>query len=180
MKFDVRPGLLACVLGSACALQSAAAAPFSDDKFEEMPWEEVAQSLPAQPKDDALIEVDPSLPMPFRYGLDPASVSVGADGVIRYTVVAISSSGARNIAYEGMRCDSRERRIYALSNGSGWHKARNAAWQPVKVDRNTAVQAELYMSAFCDGKTVWGDVPVLLQRVRTIKQRGGHTQILNR
>lgn len=144
---------------------------FSDDNFEEIPWEEIADKLPPVPPKEGLVEIPAAVLTPFRYAVDPASVSVGPDGVVRYSLVATSESGARNIVYEGMRCVSRERRIYATAFDGKWTRARNTAWQPIAVNRNTAAQAELYTAAFCDLKAVAGPAPVLVERMRTIRQR---------
>lgn len=144
---------------------------FPDDNFDEIPWEAIVDKLPPVPAEQGLVEVPAAVRTPFRYAVDPASVAVGPDGVVRYTLVATSDSGARNIAYEGMRCVSRERRIYATAFGGKWNRSRNAAWQPIAISRNTAVQAELYASAFCDLKAVAGPAPVLVDRMRTIRQR---------
>jgi len=56
----------------------------------------------------------------LRFGVDPASVSLGSDGVVRYVVVAASSSGAVNGIYEGIRCGTGEYKVYARNSGSGW------------------------------------------------------------
>lgn len=39
--------------------------------------------------------------------------------MVRYTLVATSSQGARNISYEGIRCDTREFKVYAYGDASG-------------------------------------------------------------
>ncbi len=56
----------------------------------------------------------------LRYGVDPASVSVGGDGVVRYVVVAAGASGAVNGIYEGIRCNTAEYKVYARNTGGGW------------------------------------------------------------
>ena len=50
------------------------------------------------------------------------SLTVGTDGVVRYTVVVTSPAGARNVNYEGIRCDTYEWRLYASINDDhdGW------------------------------------------------------------
>lgn len=56
----------------------------------------------------------------LRFGVDPASVSLGSDGVVRYVVVAASASGAVNGVYEGIRCSTGEYKVYARNAGGGW------------------------------------------------------------
>lgn len=50
-----------------------------------------------------------------HYFIDGSTISVGADQVIRYTLVIVSSSGAQNISYEGMRCLTAEKRVLRSS-----------------------------------------------------------------
>src|SRR3982074_2310115 len=53
---------------------------------------------------------------PLSFFIDKNSLSVGTDGVIRYTVVVKSPAGARNVNYEGIRCDNYNWRLYASIN----------------------------------------------------------------
>lgn len=82
----------------------------------------------------------------LRFGIDPQSVSVGKDDVIRYVVVAGSASGALNAMQEGVRCTTREVKTYARYNaGSGWRAVEGALWQPLStgtaVTRHSAIIA---------------------------------------
>ena len=57
--------------------------------------------------------------------VDEASVHYGSDDVIRYTMVIVSPSGARNVTFEGMRCETGERRLYAFGRADGsWSRAK--------------------------------------------------------
>jgi len=70
----------------------------------------------------------------LRYGVAPASVSLGPDGIVRYVVVATGPSGAMNALYEGIRCNTGEFKVYARYNaGSGWVTARDPQWQPLQA-----------------------------------------------
>lgn len=53
---------------------------------------------------------------PVALGVDPASVTLGPDGVIRYVIVAQSASGALNAWYEGLRCTTAQVKTYAHWN----------------------------------------------------------------
>jgi hypothetical protein len=69
----------------------------------------------------------------LRYGVDPASVSVSADGVVRYVVVAAGSGGALNGLYEGVRCRTGEVKTYArYLPGAGWTAASSAQWRALQ------------------------------------------------
>jgi hypothetical protein len=69
----------------------------------------------------------------LRFGVAPASVALGSDGIVRYVVVATGPSGAVNAMYEGIRCNTGEYKVYARHNpGSGWVLARDPQWQPLQ------------------------------------------------
>ena len=69
----------------------------------------------------------------LQFGVDPQSVALGTDGVVRYVVVATSTTGTVNALYEGVRCGTGEVKVYARHNpDSGWVPARSADWQPLR------------------------------------------------
>src|SRR3954471_10357170 len=69
-------------------------------------WKEVdAPAPPAALRTQGLVplNVDGSQ---LRWGVDPASVSIGVDGIVRYVVVGAGEGTAVNAFYEGFRCSS--------------------------------------------------------------------------
>lgn len=126
----------------------AAAAGF-DDEFEEKPWAEMEVQLPPFPDDANLIPFSVGALADTRFLVDGNSLMVGADGVVRYSVLVISASGARNISYEGMRCATAERRLYAFGRADKtWSKARNSQWVRIRGGSNNHI-VELYSNYFC-------------------------------
>lgn len=67
----------------------------------------------------------------LRFGVDPATVTVGSDGIVRYVVVASSATGAVNALYEGIRCSNGEFKVYARYTPGGWAIAKDASWRPL-------------------------------------------------
>lgn len=92
-------------------------------------WREVDAPTPPAVKTTGLIPLE--LPgSTLRFGVDPSSVSLDSDGIVRYVVVAASASGAVNGLYEGIRCNTGEFKVYARHNpGSGWVVSKNADWR---------------------------------------------------
>lgn len=86
-------------------------------------WKETEAPAPPAFKLDGLIPLE--IPRSgLRYGVDPASVALSPDGIVRYVVVATSTTGAVNAIYEGIRCNTAEVKVYARHNpDSGWTKA---------------------------------------------------------
>jgi hypothetical protein len=125
---------------------------FEQDK----PWQEVVAQLPPYPKAENLVSFVVSPASRHQYFIDVASVSVGGDGVVRYTVVIESAGGAKNVSFEGVRCGSGERRLYAYGHpDSTWSKARNAGWEGIQFFTQNSYQRVLYVDYFCpDGLRV--------------------------
>jgi hypothetical protein len=93
-------------------------------------WRE-AEATPPPLRMERLIPLE----MPqstLRFGVDPASVSLGTDGVVRYVVVARSNTGTVNAFFEGIRCSTAEFRVYARHTpDSGWVPVKDVLWRPL-------------------------------------------------
>jgi hypothetical protein len=124
--------------------------PASSRIEEAAPWQEGKTTLPPWPANSDLVEfhVDGG-PTPFRYFIDASHLAVGADGVVRYTLVVESGSGARNVSYEGMRCTARgSYKIYAYGAGSRF-KPVEQDWQPIPVHSNDRYHLALHRVILC-------------------------------
>jgi hypothetical protein len=86
----------------------------------------------------------------FRYYLDPGSISVGTDRIVRYVLVARSPSGVENVTFEGMRCPN-EYRVYAVGRPDGTWGGRPAGWRPIVRDARVS-QNTLARQYFCPGR----------------------------
>jgi hypothetical protein len=95
------------------------------------PWRENRVRLPAWPVADQLIPLALQTASPFQYFIDSQSLQTDTDDVIRYTLIAESTTGgARNIAYEGIRCTPHGAyRIYAYGYDEQFHRAEQTDWQ---------------------------------------------------
>jgi len=121
-----------------CATQAAAqsdTSPWKSDwerSRETIDWQEGRVVLPPLPRGE-LIEFFVSSATSFKFFIDPQSLSVGADGAVRYTMVVLSPSGARTVSYEGMRCGQPALyRSYAFEYRDTWMKNTRADWRPVE------------------------------------------------
>ncbi|HEY0824021.1 MAG TPA: CNP1-like family protein [Ramlibacter sp.] len=99
-------------------------------------WKEAEAPPPPALRTTGLIPIElPSSSL--RFGVDPASITVGSDSVVRYVVVATSSSGAVNGIYEGIRCNTAEVKVYARHTpGSGWVAVKDADWRDMRTTPN--------------------------------------------
>jgi hypothetical protein len=118
-------------------------------EFGTTPWQEEAVKLPAFPKPEHLLKFDAGPTSPFAYFIDSGSLSVGADGVVRFTVVA-KSEGATNISYEGIRCAYRERKTYAYGHSDEtWRAARDPQWVRIGPAVTDLYRFVLWNHYFC-------------------------------
>ncbi len=119
---------------------------------EQEPWKEANIQIPPAPQDQDLIEfqVDDS-ERRFTYFIDKRSLRVDQDGVVRYTLVIESQRGVRNLAFEGLRCHTREYKVYAYGSSKGKMRRRKAPrWKAIKEERFGRVHRDLHRYYLCE------------------------------
>lgn len=153
---------------SACGLfGTSGSGPTSALDDDSKDWKEVEAQLPRAPQAADLVAFYVSPATDYRFSIDRKSISVGQDHVVRYTLVGISEQGARNVSYEGMRCDTREKKLYALGRPDGtWVKSRNNQWEAISELNANRQHAALAKDLICiDGLTP-PDVKPILARLK--------------
>lgn len=149
---DRRSAWRRSILLAACAatVLTTAYPACADRDFEETPWTETDLKLPPFPAQEDLWPFVVSTTSDNRFRIDGRSLTVGSDGVVRYTLVIISPSGARNVSHEGIRCATAERRLYALGRPDNtWSKSRNDQWIRISDNSLNRHHAALYSEYFC-------------------------------
>lgn len=142
-----------------------------DDEYEKKPWQELAVRLPAAPEPVAQIPFYVSAATDNLFTIDRKSLSVDTDGVVRYVLTITTAGGARNVTYEGMRCETREQRIYASGRMDGsWSKSRNNEWARIKDVIANRHHAALFLEYFCPGGVIVANTAEALDAL----QRGVH------
>jgi hypothetical protein len=125
---------------------------------EKKPAAEQAVVLPPYPQDANLVEFAFSASGSHRYFVDSATLDVGADGIVRYALVVKTAGGASNASFEGIRCTTYEKRIYALGHPQRkWIEARRSVWEPIQAGRANEHQAVLYAEYFCPDRRIVAD-----------------------
>jgi len=117
--------------------------------FDEQEWVEQQARLPVFPKAENLLVARIEAARTFQFLVDGSTIDIGRDGVVRYVLVARSASGSENISFEGVRCETRERKLYAVGRpDKTWAPSRNSAWIMYSI---SAVNhhAELAATFFC-------------------------------
>lgn len=138
--------------------------------FEEKSWSESAVVPPVEFSTDALQAFDMGASSALSYGIDPASLEVGNDGVVRYVMVARSSSGALNVLYQGIRCATAETKTYArLSDKREWNTSPDTQWKALSYSGPTRPAMMLARQGICDGRTVTGNAKKILSTLKTVR-----------
>jgi hypothetical protein len=140
--------------------------------FDTAPWREQEVKLPLYPKDERLIRFDTGPTSELRFFVDRDSLSVGEDGVVRFTLVA-KSDGTANVSYEGIRCSMRERKVYAYGRPDGtWREARDPQWVRIGPPVTDLHRFVLWDDYFCPGRA---PIRTVNEGVDALKL-GGHPQ----
>lgn len=136
---------------------------------EEAKWQEKATEAPKNFSIDKLQTFTVSQGSSLTYGIDPETLTVGEDWVVRYVMVARSASGALNVLYEGIRCQSAEVKTYARwdNNRSAWHTPSNSEWKALAFGGATRPAMILAMEGLCNGKSVNGNPRKILTTLKT-------------
>lgn len=137
-------------------------------------WRESA--VPAPPAFDLkrLIRVDSPAGSSLTFGIDPATLSMTPEGVVRYVIVATGRDGGQNIMYEGIRCSAAQHRVYARYNAAaGWSPLQDGDWQPLYGSAATRHALTLASAGVCKDRAVNRSAANI---VRTLKgeQPGGY------
>lgn len=129
-------------------------------------WKEGEYTLPPPPQESSLREFSVGATSSGTYLVDESSLAVGEDRVVRYVLVVRTSGGAENVTFEGIRCETGERRIYAIGRPGGeWGLARQSDWEVIGPRAHNRPRAALARGYFCDGSAPPRDRDEVLRRL---------------
>lgn len=171
------PRIARCIHGAIAALVALTVVTASaqekwyqwDIDFDEgkKPWKEIEASIPAYPKPENLLPFEAGGASPHHFFIDAQSLSVGEDGVVRYTLVVKTAGGATNVTFEGMRCDMRQQKYYAIGRADGsWVRARDPQWRRIVYQEVNRHHGVLYEDFLCPEKLPVRSVKDALQSFR--------------
>lgn len=114
-------------------------------------WKESEVPPPPAYDEKKLLPIEMPRHFSLQYGIDPTTISVTRDGVVRYVIVANNKAGGgTNAFYEGVRCETDEVKQYARFNQGAWHHVSDAEWKRFN-DLNSRYAKELASQALCRG-----------------------------
>ena len=123
-------------------------------KREEEVLRELEVPLPEYPLSESLLRFPTSWTSNAIF-VDPKTLAVADDGVVRFSLVVRSPSGVESVSFEGIRCATGERRVFAYGRKAAdvgtWSPARSSAWRPISDSRINRHYFEFLRDVFCDG-----------------------------
>lgn len=159
--------LAALLLTPVCLLAEA-------DDWQAPAWRESEVVFPAVPAREKMHPFFVSAASTHRYFVDPGSLAVGDDGVVRYVLLVETEAGGRNMSFEGMRCATREKRLYASLRRDGeWAPARRVSWERIRDIAPARQHAALFLEYFCPGGVIVRNA----DEARRALRQGGHPSV---
>lgn len=131
--------------------------------------EEARVSPPTRFATTQLIPVLIPGPSELTVGIDPAQLSIGPDKIVRYVLVARSTSGAEAVTFEGIDCKSASTRVLARWNGSTntWRVLDGTEWKSLYDDRGSRYAKALARGGVCDGSTPTIPLSNMISAIKT-------------
>ena len=135
---------------------------------EEIEWQESLFTLPAFPEDGNLVEFPVGSMSKSRFAIDKASLTIGADGVVRFVLVIKAPGGGTNVTFEGIHCSERHYRVYAIGHDDRtWSKLRNS-WILIENKPLNRHHSVLNRDVFCPSGAPIGSVQEGLNALRRV------------
>ncbi len=112
--------------------------------------EDAVPAAPAFSKNNIILLEMPKY-VSVKVGVDPDTVTVGGDGVVRYVVVVINATGSTYATYEGIRCTTDEVKTYARYSASGqWQAVSEPKWQDLNGNQPVKYAFALARQGACE------------------------------
>ncbi len=114
-------------------------------------WVEEKPMAPPAFATDQLIPIEMPRYVSVDVGVDPATITVSSDRVVRYVVVMRNASGASSAAYEGLRCTTDEVKTYARFGAAGqWVAVKEPEWKPINGNMPSKHAFAIARQGACD------------------------------
>jgi hypothetical protein len=120
-------------------------------------WKETETPAPPTFSSSRLIPLNMPPYVSLKFGIDPNTLEMAPDGVVRYVVVATNISGSKTAMYEGIRCATGEVKTYARFNSSGeWDRIKEPRWLDLAGKQPSKHAMVVARQGLCEGATTTG------------------------
>lgn len=162
MRINITAAITCCCL----LTTSAAFAQLSDHDAD---WKELQVQPPATFRVDKLVPIEMPRYVTVKLGVDPDTLTLSEDGIVRYVVVALSDSGNVNAAFEGIWCRAGEVKTYARAgNDMKWNAVPDPQWKNFSDSQPSMHALALARQGVCDGRSASGHSPQAI--IHSLKQ----------
>ena len=128
-------------------------------------WKESEVPAPPSFKTESLLPLEMPRHLSMRFGVDPETLRVTPEGLVRYVLVATSPAGGVNAMYEGIRCQTGEVKTYARFTASGqWNLVQDAQWRALNSGPSSMPALALARQGACEGRAANAASPAVIIR----------------
>lgn len=157
-----RAVVLTAVLSSLCGIAQAQPADPTPEA-----WQEAPVRLPDTVNLDRVVTFELTRTSQLTFGMDADSLRIDPDGVVRYAFVARSNSGALNVLFEGIRCQTGEVKLYAhWDKETGWTPVVGSEWKALSFQGTTRRAMQMARGGICAQATPNGTPARILETLR--------------
>jgi hypothetical protein len=155
------------ILSAAAVNAQSISKEYNSNAPEEPEW--VESDAPAAPAFDVnkLVDVTVDAQGGLHYGVDPSTLQIGKDGVVRYVMVARSSSGAMTAMYEGVRCSTGEYKLYARYNVDKWTPVGKPEWKSLWESSRIKHPLAFARQGGCDSRAAPSSTREIVRRLKS-------------
>jgi len=144
-----RAGLLVCL-----PLLLLANPGYAQLAAEDPDWQETEAPAPPAFSRDKLLPLDMPPYVSLQFGIDPATLVITPDGIVRYVVVARNAGGSINAMYEGIRCATGQVKTYARAGSDGvWKPLNEPQWRGLNDNHPSKHALAFARQGGCDGRS---------------------------
>lgn len=117
-------------------------------------WKETEVPAPPAFNKERLIPIEMPKYVTLQFGVDPATLTISPDGIVRYVMVAANATGSISAMYEGIRCATGEVKTYAryASNGK-WSPVPDPQWHGLTDNLPSRHALALARQGACEGRS---------------------------
>ncbi|RYF69676.1 MAG: hypothetical protein EOO22_15680 [Comamonadaceae bacterium] len=128
-------------------------------------WTETEAPAPPTFVESRTLPIEMPPYMTLKFAVDPGTIAITNDGLVRYVVVASRPGGATNAFYEGVRCATAEVKTYARYNGGAWQAVKEPQWKRFQ-DLNASYVQQLASQGLCRGNAPRANVADMVLNMR--------------
>lgn len=137
-------------------------------------WQDSVEAMPPAYDLARAVAIDSPPGSTLRFAIDPQTLTITADGVVRYVIIARHSSGTLNVAYEGIRCSTGGHRTYARHDPTrGWLRVEDSNWRSLQGHASNRHALVFARSGGCEGRTAPSRVDSIVRALRQPARTGG-------